>query len=187
MNFVILGAGSWGIALGMLLSKKGHSGWLWDGNAEWLNLLSKQRVHPRLKQALPDQLGVATDLTQPMQQAEVILGATTCGDLRAACQVAAPYYQGQLFISCSKGIEKESFKLPHQIVRESLGKQATGKIVVLTGPSHAEEVARDLPTAILLAAESVEVALKAKQFLASPQFFPHISTDITGAELGGAF
>ncbi len=185
-KFVVLGAGTWGTTLGMLLSKQGHQGWLWDNNPDWLSLLKRERSHPRLKQPFPELLEIAENLPELLPQAEFLLGVIPCGGVREACQVIAPDYQGQLFISCSKGIEKNTFKLPHQVIQETLGKKAVGRVVALTGPSHAEEVCRDKPTAILLAAESLGIVKKASEFLAGPRFFPHLSSDIIGAELGGA-
>ncbi len=186
MQFAVLGAGTWGTTLAMLLGSKGYLGWLWDIDSELLRLLNKQRVHPRLSGKLPESLTVSEDLSYCMGQAEVVLGVTPCGALREACATAAAYYRGQLFISCSKGIEQQTLKLPHQIVRETLGDTSNGRLVSLIGPSHAEEVSRRLPTSVLVAAEELSLANEAREIMQTSEFFVHSSTDMIGVELGGA-
>lgn len=185
-NIAVLSAGTWGITLAVLLHGKGHSVRVWEFSQAVVDELSTARRHPKLKDfQIPAELVLSTGMDAMLEGAEAVVCAVPAAHLRETCLLAAREgYGGQLFVICSKGIEQGTLSLMHQVAGEELGAQA--RIAVLTGPSHAEEVSRGLPTAVTVAGESEDTAREAQALFMTPRFRVYTQTDLVGVELGGS-
>ncbi len=187
-NITVLSAGTWGITLAALLHGKGYRVRVWEFSQAVVDELSTARHHPKLKDfQIPANLVLSTGMDAMLAGAEAVVCAVPAVHLRETCLLAAREgYDGQLFVICSKGIEQGTLSLMHQVAGEELGAGAQARIAVLTGPSHAEEVSRGLPTAVTVAGESEDTAREAQALFMTPRFRVYTQTDLVGVELGGS-
>ncbi len=189
MRIAVLGAGAWGTALAITLSRSpdsSHQVALWTRDPDHLAELASQRINQRYFPAfpLPDSLRLASTLAAAVEFAELVLIAVPTAGLRetlrgiAACGKKIPLVWG------CKGFETQSAKLPHQVVREEYAGIAPG--AVLSGPSFAQEVAQGLPTALTLASYDEEFARGIAGQLRTPRLRVYSCSDMIGVETGGA-
>ncbi|MBQ9458378.1 MAG: NAD(P)-dependent glycerol-3-phosphate dehydrogenase [Oscillospiraceae bacterium] len=185
MNAVVLGSGGWGTALAMLLRDNGHCVTLWSHSAEKAKLLQDTRENPLLcGVTLPDEIEVTSELA-PLRRAELIVFATPSFALRETAAKAAPQLpDGALLVSVTKGIEPETHLRMSQLVREETG--GGYPVVALSGPSHAEEVARRIPTGCVAAAETQPDAQRVQSAFMNDVFRVYTHDDMVGVELAGA-
>lgn len=183
MNITVAGSGSWGTALAICLCENGHEVTLWSHNPAKAAAINESRVNPSLKDIrLPDALSVSGD-PKCVSQSEMVVIASPSFAIRSVCRSVAPYLRADaLMVSVTKGIEPGTLMRMSQIVEEETGRA----VVALTGPSHAEEVARRMPTACLAACPDKEKAEIVQVAFMSDYFRIYTSPDIIGAELGGA-
>lgn len=188
MKVTVLSAGTWGISLAALLHGKGEDVRVWEFDPEVARVLRETRRHPRLKDfEVPEAILPTNDLKAALAGSEVIVCAVPAAHLRETARSAVlAGYQGQLFVICSKGIEKGTHHLPHEVAGQELGDAGRGRVVVLSGPSHAEEVSRNLPTAVTVAGESLETAETVQALFMTPRFRVYTQPDMVGVELGAA-
>ena len=182
----VLGAGSWGTALSVLLSNNGHEVRLWSRFQEEVDALKETReltsklpgVH------IPENIDLTADVKSCVETAEVIVLAVPSPYIRSTSKLMAPdVKEGQIIVNVAKGIEEKTLMTMTDIISEEI--PAAG-VYVLSGPSHAEEVGRGLPTTIVVGAHDRESALYVQNVFMSPVFRVYTSPDITGIELGGA-
>ena len=184
---VVLGAGSWGTALAMHLAGSGHHVLLWGNEPEHMQLLAEQRCN---QQYLPDVpfpelLQVTADLEQAMASPAWVLIAIPSYAYRPFLQKNASLFKAEIGIAwASKGLEHGSGKLIHQVVAEEL--PHCKLTAVMSGPTFAGEVARNLPTSITVASESESFSKQLTDDLHSGRFRVYRSHDLIGVELGGA-
>jgi glycerol-3-phosphate dehydrogenase (NAD(P)+) len=188
MNLAVLSAGTWGISLAALLQGKGHSVRVWEYSPQVVEELTRTRKHPKLPGfEVPTEVVLTTNIARALHSAEGIVFVPPAAHLReTARRVAEAGYRGQPCVICSKGIEQDSHALPAEIVLAELGAAAQGKVGVLSGPSHAEEVSRLLPTAVTAAAENLALAEWIRDLFMTPRFRVYTQSDVVGVELGGA-
>jgi glycerol-3-phosphate dehydrogenase (NAD(P)+) len=182
----VIGAGSWGTALAILLSREGHVTQLWSRDAEQLRAMRSARRNMRyLPDALfPESLQVAIDLDQALKGARDALIAVPSHAFRATLEWIKPHLAPHTRIAwATKGFEIESGLLPHQVVREVLGATPGA---VLSGPTFAKEVGAGLPTAMTVASRDEHFAKELALSLSGPSFRAYTQTDIMGVEVGGA-
>jgi glycerol-3-phosphate dehydrogenase (NAD(P)+) len=185
---VVLGAGSWGTALAIHLAGSGHDVLLWGNNPHHMSLLAEQRCnHHHLPDIpFPDLLQVTDDLEQALADPAWILIAIPSHAYRPFLRENAGMFKADVGIAwASKGLEHGTGKLIHQVVAEELPQ--CHKTAVMSGPTFAGEVARNLPTAITVASESEEFAEQISEDLHSGRFRAYITNDLVGVELGGSF
>ncbi|VAW52624.1 Glycerol-3-phosphate dehydrogenase [NAD(P)+] [hydrothermal vent metagenome] len=183
----VLGAGSWGTALAMHLANSGRNVLLWGNEPEHVQLLSEQRCNQQYLPdvTFPDLLQVTDDLTQTLVSPAWILIAIPSHAYRPFLQKNAHLFGENIGVAwASKGIESGSGKLIHQIIAEELPQ--CKKTAVLSGPTFAGEVARNLPTSITAASKSASFSKQIIDDLHSGRFRVYLSDDLTGVELGGA-
>lgn len=183
MKIAVIGSGGWGTALAALLRKNGHQVSLWSYHASESQLLRQTGESPFLKGVpLPEGIGYTTDPACVNGQDMVVM-ATPSFAVRTTAQAVAPYLDGgSLLVSVTKGIEAETNLRMSQVLEEVTGKKAA----VLSGPSHAEEVIREVPTGCVAACRE-EAAAKAVQDVFMNGFFRvYTSPDVIGVELGAA-
>jgi len=183
----VLGAGSWGTALAVLLAGNGHPTWLWGHNPDHMAALAAQRSNPTHLPGIPfpETLRPTSDLGAALTAAREILVVIPSHGFRSVLETAAPYLgPGARLAWATKGLETGTSKLLHQVVGEVLGEGRT--LAVLSGPTFAREVAAGLPTAITVASNSPEFAATLAAWLHNENFRAYTSDDIVGVELGGA-
>jgi glycerol-3-phosphate dehydrogenase (NAD(P)+) len=183
----VLGAGSWGTALALLLGKKEVQVALWARDAELAEAIRREGQNPRYLPgfSLPASVSPTSDIAQAVGEAEVLVFAVPAGALReVAAAVRECLSFPRLLISAAKGLEADGSR-PSQVLQATLG-QHCGDIVVLSGPNLALELAREIPTATVVASTSPEAARRAQMLFMHPSFRVYTNRDVTGVELGGA-
>jgi glycerol-3-phosphate dehydrogenase (NAD(P)+) len=182
----VIGAGSWGTALAILLAREGHPTQLWGRDAAQLDSMRSTRRNMRyLPEAIfPGALHVARDLAEGLNGARDALIAVPSHAFRATLEAIRPHLSPHTRIAwATKGFEIATGLLPHQVVREVLG---TTPGAVLSGPTFAKEVGAGLPTAMTIASADEEFAKELALKLSGPSFRAYTQTDIMGVEVGGA-
>lgn len=183
----VVGAGTWGMALALLLHENGHKVTVVSATAaeEKMKMLLKERRHPNLPEiSIPQDIKIMTDLQAGVSEKEIIVLAVPSLYTRGTAKRLKPYLTDQsIIVNVSKGIEADTLlTLSEQIEEELPGIE----VAVLSGPSHAEEVSRNLPTTCVVGSKKEETALKLQKVFMSPVFRVYRSPDIIGIELGGA-
>ncbi len=184
MKTAVIGSGAWGTALATLLCKNGHDTTLWCRSEARAAEIRTSRINPRLPQVrLPDNLMLSAS-PECVRGCRMVVIACPSFPIRSVCRTVAPYIgQDAVVVSVTKGIEEGSLLRMSQVVAQETGHE---KIVALTGPCHAEEVATGLPTGCLAACAQREMAELVQDAFMSDTFRVYTSPDIIGAELGGA-
>ena len=182
----IIGAGSWGIALAVLLHKNGHHVTVWSVIETEIRMLQKEREHkdklPGVK--LPEDMVFTTDLEQAVKGAEVLVLAVPSPYTRSTSHsMASLVKEGQVIVNVAKGIEEKTLLTLSQIIEEEIPQ---ANVAVLSGPSHAEEVGRGIPTTIVVGAKDKETAEYLQNIFMNEVFRVYISPDVLGIELGAA-
>lgn len=182
----VLGSGSWGLALALLLHNNGHEVLLWSARPENARKLREKRENPdRLPGVrLPDEIDVLTDMERALKDVDVTVLAVASPYIRSTAHKMAPFVcKDQKIVNVAKGIEEKTLKTLSEVIEEEIPQ---GNVAVLSGPSHAEEVGRGLPTTCVISAHSQETAEYLQSILMSPVFRVYTTPDILGVELGGA-
>ena len=185
MKAAVIGSGGWGTALALVLAENGHNVSLWCRREDKCDELRRTRENPVLKGvSLPSGLEITADLACA-SRCDVVVIATPSFAVRETSRRLAPWLTpGTVVVSVSKGIEKDTSLLMSQIVEEELGSDYP--VVVLSGPSHAEEVARGVPTAVVVASQSRAAAELVQDLFMNHRFRIYTSPDILGVEIGAA-
>lgn len=188
MKISILGAGTWGCALARLLRMNGHEITLWSSNADHAARLQATGRHPNLPDAiLPNDLIYTTDLAEACKEPDILLFVTASRYIRSTAEAARPYIRpGQFIVSAAKGVEKSTLFTMSQVIEDAVA-HTDLHMGAISGPTHAEEVSRDMPTAMVGAAEDMETAELICQVFSSPCMRMYPSDDLLGVELCGAF
>ena len=182
----VLGSGSWGMALALLLYNNGHEVLLWSARPEDARKLREKRENPdRLPGVrLPDEIEILTDLERALKDVDVTVLAVASPYIRSTAHKMAPFVCGnQKIVNVAKGIEEKTLKTLSEVIEEEIPQ---GNVAVLSGPSHAEEVGRGLPTTCVVSAHMQETAEYLQSIFMSPVFRVYTTPDILGVELGGA-
>lgn len=183
MKITVVGSGAWGTALAIHLCKNGHEVTLWSHNPEKATAMTRTRVNPMLPGAiLPPEMACSGDPASVRGRDMVVL-ASPSFPFRTVCQTIAPYLDRQsLLVSVTKGIEPETLLRMSQVAGEVTGHT----VAVLSGPSHAEEVARGIPTGCVAACGDKAAAELVQDAFMSDRFRVYVNPDVVGVELGGA-
>lgn len=181
----VIGAGSWGTALAILLNENGNDVTLWSHREEEAEKIRSTRRISKLPEVmLPEKISVTSDLEQAVAGNEMLLLVVPSNCVReTAGKMSAWVKKGTVIVSASKGVEESTLKTMTDIVEELIPQAESA---VLSGPSHAEEVAKGLPTTCVIGAKSEETARYLQKIFMSPVFRVYISADMLGIELGGA-
>ena len=183
----VLGAGTWGMALARMLHNSGHSVTVWSAIEKEIDEFSATRRHPNLPgMEIPAGIGFTKDIKTVCTGKDVLLFAVPSPFVRATAQRAKPYIpSGQIIVDVAKGIEADTLLTMTQIIADEL-KDPTLKLVALSGPTHAEEVAKDLPTTIVSACEDEAAAKQVQDIFWGTCMRVYTNTDVLGVELCGA-
>ncbi len=184
----VIGAGGWGTALAVLLSENGNKVTLYEHFPEYAAKLRTQRENktflPGVK--IPRGVEITSALPEAVKEAEIILFAVPSKHLPGVLNLMDPgsLKRGLIFVSAIKGIDRATLKRMSQLISGRFGKNH--EVAVLSGPSHAEEVGRKTPTAVVIAAKKIKTAEILQKVFSGPYFRVYASDDVVGVELGGA-
>jgi glycerol-3-phosphate dehydrogenase (NAD(P)+) len=187
MRTAVIGAGSWGSAISWLLGNKGHDVRLWGRNEELCAQINATNHNPRYltEVELPASVLATSNMADALAGAEYVVLVTPSAVLRSMASQLAPHLGTQTPLCVlSKGVEANTGALSSQILAEVCGNAA--RIAVLSGPNHAEEVARGVPSATVVAAADSALAQRFQELFATPTFRVYTSPDVTGVQLCGA-
>ena len=180
----IIGSGSWGAALAIHAAKIGHEVKLWSFSEDEKELINKEHKCKFLPMAtMPENIFCTTDIKEAVEGSDMILHVTPSKFTRETLKKYKMYVKDQPIILCSKGFEASTLYTLNEVVHEEL---PTAKIGVFTGPSHAEEVSIGVPTAIVIASQSLDVQYLVQDTFMNENLRIYTSSDVKGAELGGA-
>ena len=184
-NIGIIGAGTWGTALGLVLYGNRHSVTLWSAFEEDAGYLDKKREHKNLPGVkLPGDMVFTASMEQAAEGKDVLVLAVPSIYVRSTARKMAAFCgKGQVIVNVAKGIEEDSLLTLSQVIEEEL---SGARVAVLSGPSHAEEVSRRVPTTCVAGAADKRLAAMVQNLFMSPEFRVYISPDVLGIELGGA-
>ncbi len=188
-RIAIIGAGSWGTALSVLAAKRGHVVTLWSHEPEVAEAIRKQRENSVYLPGvlLPSNVRATTSLEEALDGADVVITAVPSHVCRPMYERMRPWLHPRLiFVSATKGLEVETQMRMSEVLREVLRDQFEPRVVVLSGPSFAQEVARGDPTAVVAASYPLEYSQLVQRLLSGPSFRIYTSPDVVGVEIGGA-
>ena len=182
----IIGAGSWGTALAVLLCKNGHEVTMWSAIGSEIDMLEEKREHvdklPGVK--LPDSLQFSKDLKESIEGKDLLVLAVPSIFTRATSKQMKEFVtEGQIIVNVAKGIEENTLMTLSEIIEEEIPQ---ANVAVLSGPSHAEEVGRGIPTTVVVGNKSKKTAVAIQEIFNSPVFRVYISPDVKGIEIGAA-
>lgn len=183
MKVAVVGSGAWGTALAIRLCNNGHDVTMWTFETELIDKMRLDRENPRLPGAiLPEEMQISGDYGC-VTGCKIVVVACPSFPIRSVCRGIAPYLdEDAVLVSVAKGIEEGTRLRMSQVVQQETGKS----VVILTGPSHAEEVALDMPTGLLAACEDRDLAELVQDTFMSDALRIYTSPDAVGAELGAA-
>lgn len=185
-NIGIIGAGSWGIALAVLLHNNGHKITVWSILQDEIDMLNTEREHkdklPGVK--LPEEMVFTTDIKGAIEGKEILVLAVPSPFTRSTAHNMQKYVtNGQIIVNVAKGIEEKTLMTLSQVIEEEVPQ---ADVAVLSGPSHAEEVGRGIPTTIVVGAKTKKTAEFIQNTFMSDVFRVYTSPDVLGIELGAA-
>lgn len=183
----VLGAGTWGMALARMLCNTGKDVTVWSALEAEIKELKETNVHPKLPyMELPAEMKYTTSIEEVCRDKEILLFAVPSVFVRSTAKNAKPFIKdGQIIVDVAKGIEPGTLMTLTEVIADEL-KNDTVRLVALSGPTHAEEVARDLPTTIVSACEDEKTAEYVQHFFSSPFMRVYTNTDVRGIEICGA-
>lgn len=186
-RIAVLGAGSWGTALAIHGARIGHDVRLWGRDPALVASIARTRENIRYlpSAVLPDTVALTASLDRALENATLVIAAVPSHGLRTVLRESRPFLsRGVVVVSASKGLEEGSMRRMSQVIHEEAG--AGHPVVALSGPSFAVEVARGLPTAVVVASADAAAAAAVQDRLKGPAFRLYDSTDVAGVEIGGA-
>lgn len=183
----VLGAGTWGMALARMLCVSGNEVTVWSALPQEIDEFSATRRHRNLPgMEIPEELLFTKEIEEVCRDKEILLFAVPSPFVRATARKAAPYIKdNQIIVDVAKGIEADTLLTMTGIIADEL-KNPTVKLVALSGPTHAEEVAKDLPTTIVSACEDMEAAKFVQDVFGNTCMRVYTNDDVLGVELCGA-
>ncbi len=186
-NIGVLGAGTWGMALSRMLCNNGHKVCVWSALSREVEEFSATRRHPNLPgMEIPEEIIFTGDIAEVCKDRDILLFAVPSPFVRSTARLAAPYVRDhQIIVDVAKGIESDTLMTMSQIIAQEIG-NPTVKLVALSGPTHAEEVAKDLPTTIVSACEDQEIAKIVQDVFWGTCMRVYTNEDVLGVELCGA-
>ena len=189
MRIGILGAGTWGTALGMQLASNHHEVCIWSCFSEETEQLTATRRHPHLPESvIPESVDFTNDLEMLSRRADFILAVVPSVYMRNTIRELVPFLEADtILVSAAKGIESNTLMTLTEVIRDELQKGGKhNRVCALSGPTHAEEVARDMPTLIVSASEDLEAAKDVQKLFEGTCIRPYVNRDEKGVQICGA-
>ncbi len=183
-NIAIIGSGSWGVALAIHMAKLGHNIKIWSFSKEEADLINNERKCKFLPEiTIPSNIVCTMSFEECIKDSDYIFHVTPSKAVRNTVKQYKEFVTNQPIIMCSKGFETETLNTLDVILEEEL---PNNKIAVFSGPSHAEEVSKEVPTAMVLASKSNKLLSELQAMLMNENMRIYLSNDVKGVELGGA-
>lgn len=184
-NFAIIGSGSWGTALAILLQTNGHVVTMWNRDTQVIEIMTKERANRKYlpEATISSEINFEPDLKNSVQEKDGIIIAVPSHAVRSVIKEIDISKEKTVLISVAKGIENDTLLRVSEILMEKFDED---RIAVLSGPSHAEEVSKGIPTAVVCASKNLRTAKWVQQAMMSPRFRVYMHSDVIGVELGGA-
>lgn len=189
LRVAVVGAGSWGTALGIIAGRAGHTVRLWSRNPEVVEDVNRDRVNSvyLAPHEIPESVRATTELDEALAGAEIVLMAAPSHVTRELLTRMLPFVRpSMIFVSATKGIETETGKRISDVVRDVTAERFDARFVCLSGPSFAQEVAAGQPTAIVAASHSAQDSRLVQSALSFQNLRVYTNTDLVGTELGGS-
>ena len=189
MRIAVLGAGSWGTTLAILLANNSHEVSLWSYDDKCAQIIRTTRENPSFLPHvhIPEIIEATSDLNAAVTDSEMIVAAVPSQYLRGVMtQLKHLPFDRIAVVNVAKGIENGTIMTMSELLHDSLPNLLRNRIVTLSGPSHAEEVSQKIPTAVVAASTAVEMSKTVQSIFMTPYFRVYASTDLRGVELGGA-
>jgi glycerol-3-phosphate dehydrogenase (NAD(P)+) len=189
MRIAVLGAGSWGTTLAILLANNQHDVSLWSYRQKYVEAIQATRENPVFLPGvrIPETVRVTSDIDSAVNGAMMIVVAVPSQFIRSVVKSMSNTRLDEVIVAnVAKGIENGTLMTVSQLLRDALPRLPLGNITTLSGPSHAEEVCREIPTTVVAASASVETARMVQATFMTPYFRVYVSTDLKGVELGGS-
>ncbi|HZG70321.1 MAG TPA: NAD(P)H-dependent glycerol-3-phosphate dehydrogenase [Chondromyces sp.] len=188
-TIAVIGAGSWGTALAMVLADNGHEVRLWGKNEKQIEEINMKRTNekylPGIK--LPDNICGLSDLPSALKEVETIILAVPTKAIREVIGKIREFQQEPLtIVHVSKGIEPDSLLRISEMIEEEMPQHLLHHVMVLSGPSHAEEVSLRHPTTVTVSSENIQAAEKVQDLFMNQHFRVYTNPDVIGVEIGGA-
>ncbi|MDA0987363.1 MAG: NAD(P)H-dependent glycerol-3-phosphate dehydrogenase [Bacteroidetes bacterium] len=189
LKISILGAGSWGTALAIVFQQNLHDVTIWSRSKNEVKKINGTRINlkylPKVK--IPDQIKITSDLDEATRNKDVIFTVIPAQYLRSVLEkISFENIKNTIICNASKGIEIATLKTMSQVIRDCFPSIKIKKLAVLSGPSHAEEVCKQIPTTIVVASYSRKNSKLLAQSLSTPYFRIYVGDDVRGIELGGS-
>jgi len=189
-KITVFGAGSWGIAIAILIHQNGYKVSLWEFFKEDCEKIRKNREQPDKLPGIkiPAEIDITNDLQSAFADTNGVVLAVPSHVMRATVRSAKDYINDHIefIVSLAKGIENTTLNRMSEVLLQELPEACHNCIASLSGPSHAEEVSRFIPTTVVSAANDINIAEKVQAVLSCPKFRVYTSTDLIGVELGGS-
>lgn len=185
-DVAFIGGGSFGTALSVMLAKKGMQIAIWDRNPEIINQINLYRENKRYLKgvSVPENIVAYNELEKAVKESNYIVLSVPSHAIRNICnEIKAMVRKDQVIINIAKGIELETKMRMSQVINEELPENP---VVVLSGPSHAEEIAKNLPTTVVVSSKDMKCAEKVQDLFMTTEFRVYTNDDIVGVEIGGA-
>jgi glycerol-3-phosphate dehydrogenase (NAD(P)+) len=189
LHIAILGDGGWGTGLAVLLSGKGYRVTMWGAFKENIDLIREKKENVVFLPGVPfpESVHLTTDMKEAVKGADIVIIAVPSHVFRSVCRKYRPHHSDddeRIIISVTKGIEQSTLMRMSEVAEDVIGSHAN--IVVLSGPSHAEEVARGIPTAVVASSKDPRLSSYVEDVFTTHRFKVYTNPDMIGAELGGA-
>lgn len=185
----VLGSGTWGLSLACLLHNKGVQVIAWDAFPDYIEELRKESKHPKLPYLkIPQELKLTSSMDDVAECRTFVLTVASHA-MRTVCEQFRALnleLRDRTIVICTKGLEEQSLKPMAEVVLETLGANLEDRVVVLSGPSHAEEVSRNFPTTVVAASADHSTAITVQDLFTTPTFRVYTHDDVLGVELGGS-
>jgi len=188
-EIAVIGAGGWGTALSRLLSRKGYKVSLWEKFPDYAKELSEKRENTKFLPGvrIPEEISITSDLEFAVDDSKIIVLAVPSQYLRETVgKFAKMKLSNVVLVNAAKGIETETLRRLSEVISAEMSGCSGISIGVISGPSHAEEVGRDVPTTVVTASKNTDTAALVQSVFFGPRFRVYTSQDIIGVELGGA-
>lgn len=189
MKIGVLGAGGWGTTLAILLNTNGHNVTLYEYKPDYAEILRQKRINEIYLPGIiiPDEIEITPNLDEAVHQKHFIVLAIPTQYLRSVIEkIDFNLIKNSILVNVAKGIEISTLKRVSEIIKDVFPEISEEQISTLSGPSHAEEVARKIPTAVVVGSKSIETAKFVQNEFMNPYFRVYATTDIVGVELGGS-
>ncbi len=189
MRIGVIGAGSWGTTLAVLLSENSHETTLWSISEDDVHIMrsTRRNGHFLPELALPERLEITSSVSETASDKDMLVLATPAQYLRNTLRLAAPFMSATaIIVNVAKGIEENTLFRMSQVVEDVLPRREPGLYSVLSGPSHAEEVSVRKATSVVAASVDPNTALAVQKAFMTPYFRVYGSSDVIGVELGGS-